>query len=73
MAKQLLYTLLQVTSSQLEKNPDSVSIVLGDMNKCDLDSVLIGYKQYVTCNTRKDAVLDNFYCNINTSNYKCPV
>ena len=43
------------------EKPDSLQIVLGDMNRCKLQ--LPNFTQYVTCNTRKDASLDAFHCN----------
>ena len=41
--------------------PDALQIILGDVNRTPLK--LPTFKQYVSCNTRKDACLDHFYCN----------
>ena len=47
-----------------DEKPDALHMVMGDVNQCDLRSVLHGYQQYVNCATRKEAKLDLFYCNI---------
>lgn len=44
------------------EKPDSLQIILGDINRTNLK--LPNYTQYVTCATRKDQILDHFYCNV---------
>ena len=44
--------------------PDSVRLILGDFNQCQLKKVLPNYKQYVTCKTCGDNTLDRCYGNI---------
>ena len=44
------------------KKPDSLQIIMGDTNRCNLK--LPNFTQYVSCNTRNDARLDEFYCNV---------
>ena len=43
------------------EKPDSLQIVLGDVNRCVLK--LYNFVQYVNCPTRDDQILDHFYCN----------
>ena len=45
-------------------SPDSPSFVLGDFNKCRLNHGLPHSKQYVTCPTYKDKIIDLCYGNI---------
>ena len=41
--------------------PDSLQIILGDMNRCKLK--LPNFTQYVSCSTRNNTCLDEFFCN----------
>ena len=45
-----------------DEKPESLQIILGDMNRCEIS--LPGFKQHVTCATRKDQTLDLFLSNI---------
>jgi hypothetical protein len=56
--------LVQKEVSQLaDKKPQALQIVLGDSNRCPLQKELPTFTQYVSCPTRYDQILDNFYCN----------
>ena len=50
----------ELTSNLSSEKPDSLQIVLGDMNRCKLK--IPNFTQYVSCTTRKDARLDEFLC-----------
>ena len=55
----------------LETKPDSLNIIMGDTNRCDLRNILgSSFTQYVTCSTRKEAILDVFFCNAKQA-YRC--
>lgn len=45
----------------LAKSPHSPKFILGDFNQCQLDNVLKGYYQYISCATRADKILDRCY------------
>ena len=49
-------------SALQDEKPDSLQIILGDMNRCDLK--VNGFTQQVTCETRNDDILDMLYCNV---------
>ena len=52
------------------QKPDAAISIMGDFNKCTLSQHLPKFLQFVTCTTRKESVLDLFYCNMKHS-YKC--
>ena len=55
--------LYEVVNNLANEKPNSLQIVLGDMNRSDLKS--LNFTQYVTCYTRhEDSILDEFYCNV---------
>ena len=61
--KTIAANLLKDNISVLEdKKPESLRIILGDMNRCD--PKLLGYTQQVKCETRDKAILDHLYCNV---------
>jgi hypothetical protein len=45
-------------------SPDAPNFVLGDFNSCDLRTTFPSFKQYITCNTRKNNRPDRCYGNI---------
>ena len=59
----------EVTTDLQNDKPNALHLIFGDLNKCDITSVLHFY-QYIDCPTRGDAMLENFLCNIKNS-YKC--
>jgi hypothetical protein len=62
----------EYSNELMNGKPSAVHIVCGDANHCvsDVKKTLRGYRQYVTCNTRFDAVLDLFLCNV-VNAYRC--
>lgn len=44
---------------------DAPVIVLGDLNQCNLESLLPGFEQYVKTETRKDNIPDKCFVNVN--------
>ena len=62
--KNAMYKIREVVQSQETTCPDSVRLILGDFNQCQLKKVLPNYKQYVTCKTCGDNTLDRCYGNI---------
>ena len=57
-------TLTNLITNQESKWPDSVILTLGDFNHTSLDRCLPHHTQYVTTPTRKDKIIDLFYCNV---------
>lgn len=47
-------------------NPDSLVIVLGNFNKCNLTQELPKYKQFINCPTREGDILDHCYTTVNS-------
>jgi hypothetical protein len=45
--------------------PNSVQLIFGDFNQCNLKSVLPNLHQYINFSTRGDNTLDHFYSNVN--------
>ena len=72
--KENAINILQQTTNRLSNNkPDALHIIMGDVNHClkDINTTLNGFNQCVTCCTRKNSLLDPFYCNIKQESYKC--
>ena len=46
------------------KSPDSVKLILGDFNNCELDGHMPQFSQYVQLPTRGERVLDKCYGNV---------
>ena len=64
---------LQQNINRLSNNkPDALHIICGDVNQClkEINTTLHGFHQCVTCCTRKNTLLDPFYCNIKQDSYK---
>jgi len=57
----------RIVSDSLRKKPNSIYIIAGDVNKCNLLDSLHQFNQFVTEPTRAGAILDHFYCNIKQS------
>ena len=70
--KNAMYKIREVVQSQETTCPDSVRLILGDFNQCQLKKVLPNYKQYVTCKTCGDNTLDRCYGNIPQA-YTCRI
>ena len=62
-----LELLTQCIDNVNDKCPEGVKIVLGDFNGLKIKSHVPDYKQFVKCPTRKENILDLFFCNIKNS------
>jgi hypothetical protein len=49
---------------QEENYPDAAKVILGDFNRCKVNSHLTSFHQLVKCPTRDNAILDLFFCNV---------
>ncbi len=59
--------------SEMEQSyPDSLLIILGDLNKENLSRELPEYRQHVTCPTRDSNILDNCYTIIKNAYHSVP-
>ena len=56
-----------VVNNRETASPDTLMIVAGDFNKCDVNKHLTGYFQQVTCATKGDTTLDLLVCNVKDS------
>ena len=53
------------------RSPDTIKIVTGDFNHCEISKMLPGYQQQVECTTRGQRRLDLFYCNARDARDAC--
>ena len=56
--------ILEITQQFETQSPDSVKLITGDFNSCDLKTVLPHCHQYVDIHTRGNRTLDKCYGNI---------
>ncbi len=61
MGLSLLYSAI---NTKLNKYPEAVHIIAGDLNHVDLKAVFPKFHQHVTCATRGEIILDIVYSNI---------
>lgn len=62
-AKTALSLLHSTISTQLNKHPEAVHIIVGDLNHADLKAVLPKFHQLVKCATCGDNLLDKLFLN----------
>ncbi len=63
-AKSALSLLYSAINTKMNKYPEAVHIIAGDLNHVDLKAVFPKFHQHVTCATRGESILDKVYSNI---------
>ena len=54
----------RIISTCVNDNPNTLSIVVGDINHANLECTMPEYKQYATCPSRNNTILDLYYCKV---------
>ncbi len=67
-----LQKLADLITDTEQQQPDSVLIILGDLNKANLSRELPKYRQHVTCPTRDSKILDHCYTTIKNAYHSIP-